>query len=177
MSLSLHIAQGNARRVAGKKGPAKLLAADQRVAGAMRLGLITRKLSAVTNEMNARREMRHHPPAPDKQPITESPTMRSFNSKGITSPVVFKAIGFSRRVQLWNRQASIIMYLTTLALRHGWRCLPAYEYQRSVQSVGAIHGRVTRERSSHGYKTGSQSNAVDSTSVVWLDKRACLLRI
>jgi hypothetical protein len=49
MSLSLHIAQGNARRVAGKKGPAKVLAADQRVAGAMRLGLITRKLSAVTN--------------------------------------------------------------------------------------------------------------------------------
>jgi hypothetical protein len=40
------------------------------------------------------------------------------------SPVVFKAIGFSRRVQLWNRQASIIMDLTTLALRHGWRCLP-----------------------------------------------------
>src|SRR6266403_5225623 len=69
--------------------------------------------------MNARREMRHHPPAPDKQPITESPTMRSFDSKGITSPVVFKAIGFSRRVQLWNRQASIIMDLTTLALRHG----------------------------------------------------------
>jgi|SRR5260221_1335961 len=27
--------------------------------------------------MNARREMRHHPPALDKQPITESPTMRS----------------------------------------------------------------------------------------------------
>jgi len=74
--------------------------------------------------MNARREMRHHPPAPDKQPITESQTMRSFVSKGITSPVVFKAIGFSRRVQLWNRQASIIMDLTTLALRHGWRCFP-----------------------------------------------------
>jgi hypothetical protein len=27
--------------------------------------------------MNARREMRHHPSALDKQPITESPTMRS----------------------------------------------------------------------------------------------------
>ncbi len=28
--------------------------------------------------MKARREMHHHPPALDKQPITESPTMRSF---------------------------------------------------------------------------------------------------
>ena len=28
------------------------------------------------------------------------------------------------RVQLWNRQASIIMGLTTLTLRHGWRCPP-----------------------------------------------------
>ena len=42
----------------------------------------------------------------------------------ITIPVVFKAICYSRRVQLWNRQASIIMDPTTLALRHGWRCLP-----------------------------------------------------
>jgi hypothetical protein len=74
--------------------------------------------------MNARREMRHHPPALDKQPITESPTMRSSTSNGITIPVIFKASRFSRRVQLWNRQASIIMDLTTLALRHGWRCLP-----------------------------------------------------
>ena len=74
--------------------------------------------------MNARREMRHHPPALDKQPITESPIMRSSTCNSITSPVVFKAIGFSRRVQLWNRQASIIMDLTTLAFRHGWRCLP-----------------------------------------------------
>ena len=74
--------------------------------------------------MNARREMRHHPPALDKQPITESPTMTSFVSKGITSPVVLKAIPRSRRVQLWNRQASIIIDLTTLTLRHKGRCLP-----------------------------------------------------
>jgi len=74
--------------------------------------------------MKPRREMRHHPPALEKQPITESPTMRSFVFNGITIPVVFKAIRYSRRVQLWNRQASIIMDLTTLALRHGWRCLP-----------------------------------------------------
>ena len=46
--------------------------------------------------------------------------MRSFVSNGITSPVVFKAIRYSRRVKLWNRQASITVELTTLALRHGW---------------------------------------------------------
>ena len=74
--------------------------------------------------MKARPETHHHPPARDKQPITESPTMRSFVSKGITSPVVFKAIDLSRRVQLWNRQASIIIDLTTLTLRHKGRCLP-----------------------------------------------------
>jgi hypothetical protein len=74
--------------------------------------------------MNARREMHHHSPALAKQPITESPTMRSLIAKGITPPVVFKAISNSCRVQLWNRQASIITDLTTLALRQGWRCLP-----------------------------------------------------
>ena len=50
--------------------------------------------------------------------------MRSFAFNGITIPVAFKAIRCSRRAQLWNRQASIIKDLTTLALRHGWRCLP-----------------------------------------------------
>ena len=74
--------------------------------------------------MKTRRETHHHPPALDKQPITESPTMRSFVAKRITAPVVFKTIRYSRRAQLWNRQASIITDLTTLALRHGWRCLP-----------------------------------------------------
>jgi hypothetical protein len=74
--------------------------------------------------MKARRETHHHPPALDKQPITESPTMRSFSPNNITSPVVFKVIPLSRPVQLWNRQASIIMDLTTLALRHGWHCFP-----------------------------------------------------
>jgi hypothetical protein len=57
------------------------------------------------------------------EPITESPTMRSFTSSSITIPPGFKAIRYSRRVKLWNRQASIIMDLTTLALRHGGRCL------------------------------------------------------
>jgi hypothetical protein len=73
--------------------------------------------------MKPRREMRHHPPALEKQPITESPTMRSFVSNDITIPIVFKAIRYSHRIQIWNRQASIIMDLTTLALRHGWHCL------------------------------------------------------
>jgi hypothetical protein len=50
--------------------------------------------------------------------------MRSLVSNGITTPVAFKAVRYSRRVQLWNRQASIIVNLTTLALRHEWRCLP-----------------------------------------------------
>jgi len=49
--------------------------------------------------------------------------MRSFVFNDITIPVAFKAT-CSRRAQLWNRQASIIMDLTTLALRHGWRRLP-----------------------------------------------------
>jgi hypothetical protein len=50
--------------------------------------------------------------------------MRSFVFNGITIPVAFKAIRCSRRAQLWNRQASIIIDLTTLALRHGWHRLP-----------------------------------------------------
>jgi hypothetical protein len=68
--------------------------------------------------------MHHHPPALEKQPITESPTMRSFVSNSITTQVVFKVIPLSRRVQLWNRQASIIMDLTTLTFRHERRYLP-----------------------------------------------------
>jgi hypothetical protein len=50
--------------------------------------------------------------------------MRSIVSNGITSPVAFKAIRYRRRVQLWNRQASIIKDLTTLTLRHERRYLP-----------------------------------------------------
>jgi hypothetical protein len=55
--------------------------------------------------------MRHHFPALEKQPITESPTMRSLISNAITVPIAFKAICCSRRTQLWNREASIIMDL------------------------------------------------------------------
>jgi len=71
--------------------------------------------------------------------------MRSFGFNFITIPVVFKAIRCSRRSELWNRQASIIMDLTTLALRHEWRAFRPYDHRRSFESVGSIHGRVTRE--------------------------------
>jgi hypothetical protein len=49
--------------------------------------------------------------------------MRSLPCKTITYQAAFKAIPYSRRAQLWNRQASIITDLTMLAFRHGWRCL------------------------------------------------------
>jgi hypothetical protein len=119
MPLSLHIAQGNTRRVAGRKGPAK----HRRLVCCATWAYYPKTVRS-DQYMKLRREMRHHRPALEKQPITESPTMRSFVSKDITIPVVFKAIRCSRRLQLWNRQASIIMDLTTLALRHGWNSLP-----------------------------------------------------
>jgi hypothetical protein len=50
--------------------------------------------------------------------------MRSIVSNGITNPVASKAIRYRRRVQLWNRQVSIIKDLTTLILRHERRYLP-----------------------------------------------------
>jgi hypothetical protein len=39
-------------------------------------------------------------------------------------PVAFKAISCIRRAEVWNRQASIVVDLTTLAIRHGRRCSP-----------------------------------------------------
>ena len=50
--------------------------------------------------------------------------MRSFVYKTITIPVGFKAIPYSRRAQLWNRQASIMMDLNILGFRRGWCDLP-----------------------------------------------------
>src|SRR4029077_13206814 len=55
--------------------------------------------------------MRHDHPALEKQPITESPTMGSFVPNAVIILVAFKGIGCSRRVLLWNRQASIILDL------------------------------------------------------------------
>src|SRR5438876_11869558 len=61
--------------------------------------------------MKPRREMRHHLPTLERQPITESPTMRSFVSDSIIIPANFKATRCSRRTQLWSRQTSIIIDL------------------------------------------------------------------
>src|SRR4029077_1872821 len=85
------------------------------------LGGLAKRIFAVRNRFYLSITI---PPALDKQAITESRTMRSLASNGIISPVVFTAIRCSRRVKLWNRQASIIRDLTTLALRHEERCLP-----------------------------------------------------
>jgi hypothetical protein len=68
--------------------------------------------------------------------------MRSLVSNGIISPVVFKAIRCSRRVKLWNRQASIIRNLTTLALLSRG----ALPYARmSTEEVMKALGRYTEE--------------------------------
>jgi hypothetical protein len=48
--------------------------------------------------MKPRREMRHHSPALEKQPITESPTMRSFVFNDITISVAFQAVRCSAAV-------------------------------------------------------------------------------
>ena len=120
MSLSSDIARDNTERLPGRKGSAnpaaRLFPRD--------LGYCSNNTERSDQYMKPRRETRHHRPALEKQPITESPTMRSFVFNDITIPVAFKAICYGRRVQIWNRQASIITDLTTLALRHGWRCLP-----------------------------------------------------
>jgi len=55
--------------------------------------------------------MRHHHPALDKQPITESPTMERFVPAATIILVASKGICCSRRALLWNRQASIILDL------------------------------------------------------------------
>ena len=115
MSLSSDIAWGNTER--------QLVGKDQRIYRpdySSRAGLLLERQRPIyeTAPGDASPFL-----ALEKQPITESPTMRSFVFNDITVPVAFK-VTCSRRAQLWNRQASIIMDLTTLALRHGWRCLP-----------------------------------------------------
>jgi hypothetical protein len=50
--------------------------------------------------------------------------MRSLLLKDIIIPVAFTTMPYSRRAQLWNRQASIVTDLTMLAFRHGCCCLP-----------------------------------------------------
>ena len=58
--------------------------------------------------------------------------MRSFISNGIIPPVVFKAIGYSRRVQLWNRQASIITLPSArMSTEQGLKALERYTEESS----------------------------------------------
>jgi hypothetical protein len=64
--------------------------------------------------------------------------MRSFVTKNITLPVAFKAIRNRRRAQLWNRQASIVTDLTTLAVRNGWCCFPISVPLFVMPSIAAI---------------------------------------
>jgi len=119
MSLSSDIARENTERLAGRKESANLPAR-----------LFPRDPGAYCSNntdhfIKPRREMRHRLAALlRKQPVTESPTMRSLLFKDITIPVGFKAIPYCLCAQLWNRQASIVTDLTTLALHHRWRCFP-----------------------------------------------------
>jgi uncharacterized protein VirK/YbjX len=126
MHLSLHIAQGDAGRVAGKQSTSNDASLNRcvRPAIAARAYYRTRSAAANYRYVKARRETHHHLPALDKQPITESPSMRSLLSQNITTPVAFKVTCCSRRFQLWNRQASIITNLTALARSHRRRRLP-----------------------------------------------------
>src|SRR5260221_8169029 len=101
MPLLLHMAQGNARRVAGKKGSAKLPAQAQCVAA---WGYYP-NTEGSDQYMKTRRETRHQPPALGRQPLTVSPTIRRFVVKRITTPELFKTIRYSRPAQLLNRQA------------------------------------------------------------------------
>ena len=50
--------------------------------------------------------------------------MRNFVFNDVTIPVAFKAISCIGRAQLWHRQASIVVDLTTLAIRHAQHCSP-----------------------------------------------------
>jgi hypothetical protein len=67
--------------------------------------------------------------------------MRSLLLKSITIPVAFKAIRESRRAQLWNRQASVIMDLTVLALRHAAEGITSTGTETGRRGLSGHHGR------------------------------------
>src|SRR5260370_7709896 len=85
MPLLLHMAQGNARRVAGKKGSAKLPAQAQCVAAWAYYPNPERS----DQYMETPRGSHHHPPAPDNQPPPQPPTIRTFLPKRLTTPLLF----------------------------------------------------------------------------------------
>jgi hypothetical protein len=126
MHLSLHIAQGDAGRVAGKQRASNAASLNRCVRPAIAAWAYYRTRSAAANLWirESAPETHHHLPALDKQPITESPRMRSLLPQDITTAVALKVTSCSRRFQLWNRQASIIRNLTALTRSHGRRCLP-----------------------------------------------------
>jgi hypothetical protein len=68
MPLSLQIAQGNARRVAGRKSTSEAIPQDQCVAARIAAWAYYPNTERSDQYMNARREMHHHPPALDKPP-------------------------------------------------------------------------------------------------------------
>jgi hypothetical protein len=70
--------------------------------------------------------------------------MRSLLFKDITIPVAFKTIPYSRRAQLWNRQASIVADLTMLAFRHGWHWVPISACDAFRKLVGGNRGAAIR---------------------------------
>ena len=69
------------------------------------------------------------------------------------------------RVQLWNQQASIIIDLTTLALRHGGRCLPA---RMSTEEVLRALERYTEESSESDRQTATKLGVNRMTLTAWL---------
>ena len=83
--------------------------------------------------------------------------MRSFVFNDITLPVAFKAT-CSRRAQLWNRQASIVMNLTTLAILHGWHCPST---RMTTDEVLQALGRYTEESRESDRQTATKLGVND----------------
>ena len=93
--------------------------------------------------------------------------MRSFAFNGITIPVAFKAIHCSRRAQLWNRQASIVIDLTTLALRHGWHRLSRMTTEEVLKALG----RYKEESPESDRQTATKLGVRPMTLTAWLGGR------
>jgi hypothetical protein len=67
------------------------------------------------------REMHHDLPALEENNPSPSYRQREASFQKISQTPVIR---HSCRALFWNRQASISMDLITLAVSHGWRCLP-----------------------------------------------------
>src|ERR1700742_5053576 len=93
--------------------------------------------------------------------------MRSFVFNDITIAVAFKAT-CSRRAQLWNRQASIIMDLTPLALRRGWHRLPRV---MTTEEILKALGRYAKESCESDRQTATTLGVKRMTLTAWLGGR------